>query len=341
MTLPLLGSGPLVEPRAFQALPHRFDTPAEPRTLMTLPLLGPAPPAESRTPIALLPSVQHPYRAEGLASIRASVWRRVQGHVLHRNKVPPPVGVGEDEREFDYIEGSEKGPSHWGDLKEEWAICKNGDMQSPIDLSNARVKIISYSDQLYTNYKSSNATIINRGHDIAVYWRGDAGSISVNGTEFFLKQCHWHSPSEHSISGRKYDLEMHMLHESSDKNIFVVGAFYKIGHHSDHFLYQLEKDIKQLVDKEEERQIGETNPSNVQTRGKMYYRYLGSLTTPPCTEGVIWNIDRKIRKVSEDQVRLLREAVHDHAERNARPRQPRNNRDIVYFRYKSRAKPKH
>ncbi|TKY52986.1 Bifunctional monodehydroascorbate reductase and carbonic anhydrase nectarin-3 [Spatholobus suberectus] len=184
-------------------------------------------------------------------------------------------------------------------------------MQSPIDLSCARVKMIPYCRRLKTNYKSSNATIVNRGHDIAVYWKDDAGSIRINGTKFFLKQCHWHSPSEHSINGRKYDLEMHMVHVSPDNKIFVVGAFYEIGHRPDRFLYKLEEDIKHMVDEEGERVIGETNPSQIQTRGKMYYRYVGSLTTPPCTEGVIWNIDRKIRTVSEEQVRLLKEAVHD------------------------------
>nr|XP_007144381.1 hypothetical protein PHAVU_007G151500g [Phaseolus vulgaris]ESW16375.1 hypothetical protein PHAVU_007G151500g [Phaseolus vulgaris] len=246
-----------------------------------------------------------------------------------------------DEREFDYMRGSEKGPGYWGELKKEWSACKHGVMQSPIDLSCARVKIIPRCQQLYTDYFSSNATIINRGHDLAVYWKGDAGSIHINGTEFFLKQCHWHSPSEHSINGRKYDLEMHMVHVSQEKKILVVGAFYKIGHRPDRFLSQLEKEIVHLVDEEVEREIGERNPSGIQTRGNMYYRYLGSLTTPPCTEGVIWNIDRKIRTVSEAQVRLLREAVHDHAQRNSRPRQPRNQRDILYFRFKSRAKSKY
>ncbi|WVY97310.1 hypothetical protein V8G54_029461, partial [Vigna mungo] len=246
----------------------------------------------------------------------------------------------EDEREFDYMRGSEKGPHHWGELKKEWSACKHGQMQSPIDLSCARVKIIPRCQLLLTDYFSSNATIINRGHDIAIYWKGDAGSIDINGTEFFLKQCHWHSPSEHSINGRKYDLEMHMVHVSMENKIFVSGAFYKIGHRPDRFLSQLEKEIEHLVDGEVERQIGEINPSGIQTRGNMYYRYLGSLTTPPCTEGVIWNIDRKIRTVSEAQVRLLRKAVHDHAVRNSRPRQPRNQRDILYFRFKSRAKSK-
>lgn len=242
----------------------------------------------------------------------------------------------EDEREFDYIEGSEKGPHHWGELKEEWAACKHGDMQSPIDLSNERVKIIpNYRQVIKTKYKSSNATIINRGHDIAVFWRGDAGSISINGTKFFLHQCHWHSPSEHSINGRKYDLEMHMVHISPNpkgNKIAVVGAFYKIGRPNS-FLSQLEEDIKHMVDEEEERVIGDKDPSQIQTKGKIYYRYVGSLTTPPCTEGVTWNLDKKIRTVSKTQVDLLRQAVHDHAEMNARPRQPHNNRDIHLHKY--------
>lgn len=74
----------------------------------------------------------------------------------------------EDEREFEYIEGSEKGPKHWGELKEEWAACNNGDLQSPIDLSNQRVKVIPKLGDLKRNYKLCNATVKNRGHDISV-----------------------------------------------------------------------------------------------------------------------------------------------------------------------------
>lgn len=76
-------------------------------------------------------------------------------------------------------------------------------MQSPIDMVNKRVKIIRKSRESVNNYKPSNATVKNRGHDISVQWTvGEAGSIKINGTEYQLQQGHWHSPSEHSINGR-------------------------------------------------------------------------------------------------------------------------------------------
>ncbi|XP_058771170.1 alpha carbonic anhydrase 7-like [Vicia villosa] len=240
----------------------------------------------------------------------------------------------EDEREFDYIKGSKKGPSRWGELHKEWASCKNGRMQSPIDLSNHRVKIVPKLGKLKKNYKPQNATIKNRGHDIQVKWEGDAGSININGTEFFLHQAHWHSPSEHTINKRRYDVELHLVHESLKINgkskIAVVGILYKYGRR-DSILTKLSKYIKALVDTDEEMNIGVINPSKIKFGGKRYYRYMGSLTVPPCTEGVIWTINKKIRRVSRAQVKLLREAVHDHAEKNARPLQLLNRREIQLY----------
>ncbi|KAJ1392213.1 Carbonic anhydrase, alpha-class, conserved site [Sesbania bispinosa] len=224
----------------------------------------------------------------------------------------------EDESEFDYTKGSEKGPSHWGELKKEWATCKNGAMQSPIDLSSHRVKVVRKLGELKKYYKPQNATVKNRGHDIELKWEGDAGSININGTEFSLHQCHWHSPSEHTINGRRYDLELHMVHESPK-----INGKSKIA--------VLSKHIKSMVDEEAERSIGVIDPSEIKLGGKKYYRYMGSLTVPPCTEGVIWTINKKIRSVSKAQIKLLREAVHDHAEKNARPIQPLNRRGIQLY----------
>lgn len=241
----------------------------------------------------------------------------------------------EDEREFDYLNASGKGPKHWGDLKKEWTACKNGEIQSPIDMSNQRVEIIQKSRQLERNYKPANATVKNRGHDISLQWVfQEAGSIKINGTEYFLQQGHWHSPSEHSINGRRYDMELHLVHVSQDSNvknkIAVIGALYKIGH-AEPFLSQLMKNISSMIDEKEEGNMGMIDPRKIKLGGKRYYRYMGSLTVPPCTEGVIWTIDRKVRTVSRHQVKLLREAVHDYAEENARPVQPLNTREIHLY----------
>ncbi|KAA8516587.1 hypothetical protein F0562_016907 [Nyssa sinensis] len=253
---------------------------------------------------------------------------------LHGSTTPIVAQEVEDERSFDYIEGSKKGPEHWGELNEEWTACKKGEMQSPIDMSNQRVEIIPLSRDLKRDYQPCNATVRNRGHDISLQWVGDAGSIRINGIHYFLQQAHWHSPSEHSVNGRRYDMELHMVHQSRDprvKNkIAVIGLFYKIGR-PDKFLSKLMSNISTMIDALEVRNVGVIDPRDIKMGGKSYYRYMGSLTVPPCTEGVIWTINKKVRTVSNYQVKLLREVVHDYAEENARPLQPLNAREVHLY----------
>ncbi|XP_073112378.1 alpha carbonic anhydrase 7-like isoform X1 [Elaeis guineensis] len=237
----------------------------------------------------------------------------------------------EDEREFSYEQGSPNGPDHWGEIHKEWATCNNGDMQSPIDLTHERVKILPGLGRLKRNYRASNATLKNRGHDIMLEWVEGGGWIRINGNEYQLKQCHWHSPSEHTVDGKRFDLEIHMVHESSDEKIAVVGIIYKTGR-PDTFLSELMEHIKEVADTEEkETNVGIVDPRHIKIGSRKYYRYMGSLTTPPCTQGVVWTITKKVRTVSREQVRLLREAVHDSAENNARPIKPINQREIQFY----------
>ncbi|XP_024982440.1 alpha carbonic anhydrase 7-like [Cynara cardunculus var. scolymus] len=237
----------------------------------------------------------------------------------------------EDEREFDYARGSHMGPEKWGAIKKEWSLCSNGTMQSPIDMSSRRVAMVATSTKLYRNYKPRNATINNRGHDIMLQWEGDAGSIRISGTNYALKQAHWHSPSEHTINGRRYDMELHMVHVSIDYKIAVIAVLYNIGK-PDSFLSKLAVNISSMIDeKGEHGHSGIISPKEIQMSSRRYYRYVGSLTVPPCTEGVVWTISRKIRTVSKGQVKLLREAVHDYAANNARPVQPHNERDTFFY----------
>ncbi|KAI6697961.1 hypothetical protein NL676_018080 [Syzygium grande] len=252
-------------------------------------------------------------------------------------------GEVEDEREFDYIARSKKGPMHWGELRKEWELCKKGEMQSPIDLTSRRVKVIPKLGEIQRSYKPSNATLKNRGHDISLQWDvGSVGSIKITGTQYFLQQFHWHSPSEHTINGRRYELELHMVHVNTDPNvenkIAVVGLLYKIGR-PDAFISKLMGNIWSMMDKEGERKMGTIDPREIKIGGKNYLRYMGSLTVPPCTEGVIWTINKKIGTVSKDQIKLLREAVHDFAEKNARPVQQLKKREIHLYQPNEAATP--
>ncbi|RHN48543.1 putative carbonic anhydrase [Medicago truncatula] len=209
-------------------------------------------------------------------------------------------------------------------------------MQSPIDLSSDRVSVmIPEFGDLKRNYKPQHATISNRGHDVAVTWEGDVGYIDINGTHYFLQQSHWHWPSEHTINGRRYDLELHMVHVSTQPDgtnkTAVVGVLYKYGS-PDPFLSKLVNYIIEVPDEEEEKSIGVIDPSKIFKSAKMYYRYMGSLTAPPCTEGIIWTINNKIRTVSRGQVKLLKNSVLKYyAKRNARPVQILNQREIELY----------
>ncbi|KAG6520577.1 hypothetical protein ZIOFF_017634 [Zingiber officinale] len=186
------------------------------------------------------------------------------------------------EDEFSYERGSEIGPNHWGEIHEEWAACGHGRLQSPIDLTDSRLQ-----------------------------WEEDAGNLQIDGKDYDLKQLHWHSPSEHTINGRRFSLELHMVHQSADNSTAVVGILYTIGRH-DPFLSNIERQIQMIADKHEaEEAVGMVDPRHIRRGSRKYYRYMGSLTTPPCTEGVVWSIVKKVRTVTREQVDLLRQAVHD------------------------------
>ncbi|MQM18946.1 hypothetical protein Taro_051946 [Colocasia esculenta] len=152
----------------------------------------------------------------------------------------------ENEREFSYESGAENGPEHWGDIHKDWEACGKGRMQSPIDLSDERVQVVEHLGRLRRAYRPAHATMMNRGHDIMLKWAGGAGAIWINGTEYVLKQMHWHSPSEHTIDGKRYAMETHMVHESADNRIAVVGILYTFGR-PDSFLTEVTLSLSKIV----------------------------------------------------------------------------------------------
>jgi len=241
----------------------------------------------------------------------------------------------DDEREFEYKEGP-KGPEHWGELKEEWKACGSGTQQSPIDVVKRNAIIYPDLGRLRRIYHPANATLMNRGHDIMVNWSEGAGGIEIEGKRFTLNQCHWHTPAEHTVDGKRHPLEIHLVHQAVDGKIAVIAIIYKFGR-PDTFLAELMNEIMAIADMNPPKEpLGIVNPIHIKFGSRKYYRYTGSLTTPPCTEGVIWSVIHKVRTVSKDQVKALQDAVHDGFEKNARPSQLINGRIVQLYTPKKR-----
>lgn len=221
-------------------------------------------------------------------------------------------------------------PTTKAQATEESALCNTGRMQSPVDLTNVTVETVPDWEQVYTFYQPSNTSLLNRGHDISLQWTGDAGSIEINGINYQLQQVHWHIPSEHTVNGKRYNLERHAVHVNVDTNeTAVIGVLYEIGQ-EDPFLSQLMANLTYMVETSENKTSpGVIDPSEIICNDDSFYRYMGSLTTPPCNESIIWTVQNKIRTVSQEQVDLLLEAVH--GKENARPLQPINGRDIYLY----------
>ncbi|GJX23691.1 alpha carbonic anhydrase 7-like protein [Tanacetum coccineum] len=235
----------------------------------------------------------------------------------------------EDEHEFTYDVNSPNGPHHWGEIHPEWSMCNQGDLQSPIDLTHKRVQTASHLGRLDRDYKPANTTLINRGHDMM----GEQDICNKRNRVSTLTPLHWHTPTEHTINGRRFNLELHLVHQSNDGKIAVVGIMYKIGR-PDSLLSLMEPYFKSSLasTKDVEKSVGMIDPRDIKVGSRKYYRYVGSLTTPPCTQNVTWTIVNKVRTVSREQLYAIRDAVHDEAEANARPVQALNNRWLKLYR---------
>ncbi|RMD45622.1 MAG: carbonic anhydrase family protein [Aquificota bacterium] len=215
----------------------------------------------------------------------------------------------------------EHGPEHWGDIKKEFIMCKIGKNQSPVDL-NRIVK--AELKEVDINYKPGGISALNNGHTIKVSY--EPGSyIVIDGIKFELKQFHFHSPSEHKIKGKQYPLEAHFVHADKDGNLAVIGVVFKEGKEN-----PIIKQIWENLPMEEGKEVKlsqKVNAYELLPEDKNYYRYSGSLTTPPCSEGVRWIVMEKPLEVSKEQIEKFRKAMGN-VDTN-RPVQPLNARLIL------------
>ena len=212
----------------------------------------------------------------------------------------------------------ENGPSHWGDLNEEFIMCKIGKNQAPIDINSAVVASLPDMD---LQYKTSSYKVENNGHTIKVSVK-KGNYLLIDGKKFELLQFHFHTPSENTINGKHFPMEMHLVHKSKDGELAVVSLMFKIGNYNS----ELAKIIKSMPqEKDEKFKLTDVYPVNFLPSNMSYYRFNGSLTTPPCSEGVRWIVIKEPVEMSAHQYKVFHKIMHN----NNRPTQPLNARLIL------------
>ncbi|MEK9951078.1 MAG: carbonic anhydrase family protein [Curvibacter sp.] len=215
----------------------------------------------------------------------------------------------------------EGGPAHWAQLQPEYATCARGQRQSPIAIDDSDT-LKGPAEAIAFRHTPSSGTVINTGHTIEVQLSGE-NSLTVRGQTYRLQQFHFHHPAEERINSRVYPMVAHFVHRSDTGQLAVLAVLLEEG--AANPLIQkvwthMPLDVKDHVPLPADLiHVGEILP-----RDQRYYQYLGSLTTPPCTEGVLWLILKQPVSISAEQLRLFGQLYAN----NVRPLQPRHGRPV-------------
>lgn len=210
------------------------------------------------------------------------------------------------------------GPEHWAELTEH-NEC-SGHSQSPIDIDHLTNAAHA---PLHLHYDAEGTEVLNNGHTIQVNYK-PGSSVEIDGHVYELKQFHFHSTSEHTVHGKSYPLEAHFVHTDDHGKITVIGLLFEEGeenHALDEILSHMPHDANHTTKLDHH-----VSAQSILGDHLDYFSYQGSLTTPPCSEGVNWVLLKEPSHVSSHQVHQLMDVLGHH---NNRPVQPLNGRTII------------
>ena len=234
----------------------------------------------------------------------------------HGAEKPGAPAAAHDAKHWDY-EG-EAGPDKWADLAPENAVCRIGSTQSPIDIGASQPGL---SSRTGIKWQPTALNIQNNGHTIQADVT-NGGAIELDGVPYTLAQFHFHAPSEHTVAGKRFAMETHFVHKNTKGELAVIGVLHDIGAAND----ALAPVFAALPKTTEEKQpLANFDLAAVLPKDRGMYRYAGSLTTPPCTEGVRWQVLQTPTTISEAQVKAFNAIIKP----NARPVQPIKARDVL------------
>lgn len=267
----------------------------------------PAKPAAQAAEAPVVKAMPAPYR-------RPHARPRTHAAPAH---APTPSAVHVHDVHWGY-EG-EAGPQNWARLKPEYALCGAGTRQSPIDIREGlRVDL----DPIRFDYKPTYFRIVDNGHTIQVTV-GEGLTLTVMGRTYELQQFHFHRPAEERIDGQRFDMVVHLVHKDYDGRLAVLAILLDRG--EAHPLIQTLWNNLPLEKNEPYTPQNVTiNPADLLPEQKAYYTYMGSLTTPPCSEGVLWMVMKQPATLSAEQIGVFSRFYRN----NARPVQSISGRTI-------------
>ena len=231
----------------------------------------------------------------------------------------PPLHA-EEKHHWSY--SGDTGPAQWAALESAYNACGIGKMQSPIDIRDSVAKK-SALPAIAFDYKPSPLKIVDNGHTIQVDY-APGSFITVQGKRYELVQFHFHKPSEEKINGESADMVAHLVHKNDDGNLAVVAVMLKTGP-ANKLVETLWKNLPPEKEKEIAVEGVQVNAADLLPAKKAaYYTFTGSLTTPPCSEGVTWFVLKTPTSISNTEVARFAQLYP----MNARPTQPLNGREI-------------
>ena len=216
-------------------------------------------------------------------------------------------------------------PAHWGDLKPEFFMCRDGKNQSPVDIQTSKTLQAIGLEDIEFHYVTNATEAVNNGHTIKVSV-APGSYIKIDGITFELKQFHFHSPSENEINGKNFPLEAHFVHVSKDGELAVVAVMFEQSKENK-ILKKICNKIFSNPHKTASCSLTDNDINTLLPVSKAYYRFDGSLTTPPCSEGVRWFVLKDYSHVSATQAKKFVNVMMKG--RNNRPTQPLNARKVL------------
>ncbi len=221
-------------------------------------------------------------------------------------------------------------PATWGTLSPKFAACGEGQSQSPIDIAatvpaneTLLLKMLFQPATLRIAHHEHVADGINNGHTVQINYEG-GDTLTIANDSYALVQYHFHDPSEHTVKGKHFPMEMHMVHKSAGGKLAVVAVFIEEGAHNAAF-DPIWSSLPKQKGVETHYPAVKVDVDRLLPTTRTSYRYDGSLTTPPCSEGVRWIVMTTPIQLSADQIKAFTGLIRD----NNRPTQPLNGRSVV------------